>query len=134
MERISLFTTGWKSWMQPVKTVCMQPPGCSTHCITQFRKVLLEPNTDYTWRVRVSDSDNWEYVENRTNSELATFTVADTLVHTNKPAIFPNDWLAATYTYDTSPRVLLWLRVLDHDGVASDGSSHEVIGDFAGWG
>jgi len=43
----------------------------------------LAPDTTYTWRVRVSDSDNWEYVENRTNSDWATFTMAGTLVHTS---------------------------------------------------
>ena len=36
----------------------------------------LTPGQTYQWRVRVTDSDNWEAVQNRANSEWLTFTMS----------------------------------------------------------
>jgi len=39
----------------------------------------LKAGEKYKWRVRAADSYNWERVQNRTNSEWKTITMAENL-------------------------------------------------------
>ena len=106
--------------------------GMTSHTVPEG---VLNPGQTYYWRVRVTDAADYDLLQNRashvTNANPAagklSFTMASTLTHSNTPFIFPDDWLTSTYStsYDSTRR-LCWLRINDHDGVASDGSSHHV--------
>jgi hypothetical protein len=87
---------------------------------------VLEAGQTYEWRVRVTDSSDWKTVENRANSVWQTVTMASPLAHGTRPALDPNDWNVLTYTTEYGSDVLCSVTVIDHDGVASDGSSHTV--------
>ena len=80
---------------------------------------------NYLWRVRVYDSADWKTVQNRANSDWVPITIsaASTGNHARKPAIDPDQW--GTVTWNETQR--LWsVKIIDHDGVAGDGSSHTV--------
>ncbi|RLD68230.1 MAG: hypothetical protein DRI98_12050 [Bacteroidetes bacterium] len=91
---------------------------------------ILVPGEQYQWRIRATDSSEWEDVQNRSNSEWLTFTMDAVPHHSAMPALDPDGWGAvygATAEYNW---VDLWVKVVDHDGVAYDGSSHVVTATF----
>ena len=92
---------------------------------------ILNPGETYTWRVRVTDSSDWLEVQNRSNSEWITFTMAGTLMHNAVPGIDLqyNAWGVNTWTSDADDPftgISHSVKVVDYDGIASDGSSHTV--------
>ena len=88
---------------------------------------LLLPGQTYDWYVRVGDNADWELEDNRSNSAWVTFTMAGSLSpHNAKPAIDPAQWGAVAYSNANGTDLSLSVRVIDHDGVAYDGSSHLV--------
>jgi hypothetical protein len=91
----------------------------------------LTPGATYWWRVRVSDNNDWIKTQNRANSNWISFTVADSLSpHSNKPAIDLDGWGAATWSWGNNTALDPWIKVIDHDGVAGDGSSHTVTVEY----
>jgi hypothetical protein len=106
--------------------------GMTSHTVPEG---ILNPGQTYYWRIRVTDASDYELVENRANSAVESakpvtgkfsFTMASSLVHGNKPFIFPDDWSTTTYSREYGDATYCWIRINDHDGVASDGSSHQV--------
>ena len=94
---------------------CTVPPG------------VLLPGETYEWYVRVGDNSDWEEEDNRADSEWLTFTMAGTLdAHSAKPAIDAVQWGAVTDSNANGDNLSLFIRVVDHDGVAYDGASHQV--------
>jgi hypothetical protein len=89
---------------------------------------VLTPGGTYWWRVRVDDSGDWLKVQNSVRNEWIPFTVADPLSpHSKKPAIDLDGWGVVSWTYNVGQTgTEAWVRIHDHDGVASDGSSHSV--------
>ncbi|MFA5904020.1 MAG: hypothetical protein WC836_08770, partial [Desulfobacula sp.] len=43
-----------------------------------------------------------------------------------KPAIDPDGWGAVSYHTDTYDGTSFWIKIIDHDGIADNGSSHAV--------
>jgi len=86
----------------------------------------LNPGQTYKWRVRVTDSSDWVEVENRAHSGWMTFTMAGTLSHAAKPAIDPGTWGAVTWSTSSGTGLVCSVKVIDHDGVSKDGSSHSL--------
>ena len=106
--------------------------GMTSHTVPEG---ILNPDQAYYWRIRVTDASDYDLLQNRANSanESAdpvtgklSFTMAPSLVHNNKPFIFPDDWTTSTYSRESGNATICWIRINDHDGVASDGSSHQV--------
>ena len=89
-------------------------------------KDILQSGQSYEWRVRVTDSGGWKAVQNRSNSAWRTFTMADTLDHHAMPAVDTDGWGAVVFATGNSTNLSLEVKVIDHDGVAADGSSHQV--------
>ncbi|MBT8369239.1 MAG: carboxypeptidase-like regulatory domain-containing protein, partial [Deltaproteobacteria bacterium] len=88
---------------------------------------LLEPGETYKWYVRVGDSSDWIKEDNRSNSAALTFTMAGTLApHSSIPAIDPAQWAAVNWSRDDGDFFNFAIVIIDHDGVAYDGSSHAV--------
>ena len=88
---------------------------------------VLLPGQTYEWYVRVGDNSDWEQEDNRSSSAWLTFTMAETLApHSSIPAIDPAQWAAVNETKDSGNRFSFAFYVIDHDGVAYDGTSHTV--------
>ena len=88
---------------------------------------VLLPGQTYEWYVRVGDNSDWEEEDNRSSSAWLTFTMAGTLSpHSAKPAIDPDTWGAVTHSNLDGSSLSLSVKVIDHDGVAYDGTSHLV--------
>ena len=90
---------------------------------------LLSVNQTYQWRVRVADGNDGSAIkiQNRSQSDWLTFTMAGTLsLHSTKPAIDLDGLGTASWNYGTGIGTENWVKIIDHDGVASDGSSHVV--------
>ena len=83
----------------------------------------LLPGESYSWRVRVSDSGDWITVENRSHSHWQPFTMAATLSHPAPPALDLDTWGVVSYTTSNGTGFDLWVKVIDHDGVAFDPGS-----------
>jgi hypothetical protein len=90
----------------------------------------LTPGKQYKWRIRATDADNWVGVQNRSHTEWRTFTMADPLSHSAVPAIDLYGWGVVTYTKTTGTNLDNCVKVIDHDGVSSDGSSHNATVSF----
>ncbi len=88
----------------------------------------LQPGQNYWWRVRVTDDSDWAKAQNRVDSAWVPFSTAAVLdPHAYKPAIDLDGIGSATWTAQSGSTALEnWIKVIDHDGVASDGSSHMV--------
>ena len=94
----------------------------------------LQPGQTYFWRVRITDDENWKDIQNRANSEWVEFTMADTLSHDATPALDLDGW--GVVVYSGGDDIVEWtnldtyVKVIDHDGIAPDGSSHRVTLKF----
>jgi hypothetical protein len=87
----------------------------------------LAPGKQYQYRIRAMDHSNWVQVDNRSHTDWIPFTMNNTLDHSSVPAIDTENWGAVKWSHEgTSPSLDLWVKVIDHDGVAHDGSSHYV--------
>jgi hypothetical protein len=93
---------------------------------------ILTPGQTYEWTVDICDIDNWEILENRANSATLSFTMADTPAHANIPAMKIDGWRAVAYHTSDYDATECWIEVIDHDGVAYDGSSHQVSVTYNG--
>ena len=88
---------------------------------------ILQPGQIYKWYVRVGDSSDWIKEDNRSNGAALTFTMAGTLsAHSSMPAIDLSQWAAVNWTRNGKNGFNFAIVVVDHDGVAYDGSSHIV--------
>ena len=88
---------------------------------------ILLPGQTYEWYVRVGDNADWVDEDNRSNSAWLTFTMAGSLApHSAKPAIDSVQWGAVTDSDADGSNLSFFIRVVDHDGVAYNGNSHEV--------
>ncbi len=90
---------------------------------------VLTPGQSYQWRVRVADGNDGSSIkiQNRSQSDYQPFTVSGTLApHSAKPAIDLDGLGTCSYSVGASVATENWIRIIDHDGVASDGSSHVV--------
>jgi len=87
---------------------------------------ILQPGQTYEWRVRVSDSDDWIKVQNRSNSGWQTIIMANPLSHLSKPAVAPDSLKVVTWNTDNGIGGYAEVRVIDLDGISSDGKSHTV--------
>ncbi len=63
---------------------------------------ILIPGETYKWRVRVLDNSDWKKIQNRSNIDWQTFTMAPTLSHSAAPAISLDGWGILSYTWDIS--------------------------------
>jgi hypothetical protein len=87
----------------------------------------LEPGTQYQYRIRAVDDSNWIQVDNRSHTNWITFTMDNELTHEAVPAVDLDGWGAVNWAHvGSDPGIDLWIKVIDHDGVAYDGSSHYV--------
>jgi hypothetical protein len=95
---------------------------------------MLLPGQSYTWEVSIYDHNDWTKSENMSNSELFSFTMADTLStnHAAKPAIDLNGWGAVSWRRNDIDATSLSIKVIDHDGIAHNGSSHQASVTFNG--
>ncbi len=93
---------------------------------------VLIPGQTYTWHVGVYDHDGWPMAENKGESETFTFTMASALTHEAKPAIDIDSWGAVAYHTNGYDATSGWIKIIDHDGVAYDGSSHQVSVTYNG--
>jgi hypothetical protein len=85
----------------------------------------------YWWRVRVVDNKEWIKVQNRVNSEWLPFIVAGPpSPHSAMPAIDLDRWGAITWSWGNNTASSSWIKVIDHDGVAGDGSSHSATVEY----
>ncbi|MCP3869654.1 MAG: carboxypeptidase regulatory-like domain-containing protein [Gammaproteobacteria bacterium] len=85
----------------------------------------LSPGGSYRWRVRVTDSDSFETVQNRVQSDWVNVTVPSVLDnHDALPAIDPYNWNGLSWTGGNA--FAASVAIVDRDGVAYDGSSHQV--------
>jgi len=91
---------------------------------------ILTPGQSYKWRVQVSDRNNWLKVQNRAMSAWHEFTMAPVLNHSAVPAIDFQGWGVISWTMENGNYLEVWAKVIDHDGVASDGSSHSMTVEF----
>ena len=85
---------------------------------------ILSPGETYYWQVAANDDSDFKRMQNRSCGPWHTFTMANTLLHNAIPAIDGGSTLGAITWTSSSTDLLLWASVIDHDGVASDGSSH----------
>ncbi len=94
---------------------------------------ILTPGETYQWRVMTSDDSDYTRIQNRSYTEWFTFTMAGTLTHGALPAIDGGSTLGVTTWYnhyEGATDLLFWASITDHDGVASDGSSHTLSVTF----
>lgn len=95
--------------------------------MTQCTSPELEPGKQYQYRIRAVDDSNFIQVDNRSHTQWVTFTMNDTLTHTSVPAIGLDGWGAVEWSSIGNPPGLdLWVKIIDFDGIAYDGSSHTV--------
>ena len=87
---------------------------------------ILQEGQTYKWRVRVTDASQWIPVQNRSQSDWLTFTMAPTLNHAAIPAVDLDGWGVVRWNTSEGTGLDVWVKVFDHDGIAYDGSSHHV--------
>jgi hypothetical protein len=96
---------------------------------------ILQPGQTYTWRVQINDSSDYTQVENLSVTESFTITMADDFTPGTNPPVIHIDgfgaWNASMYSFEDDSTGL-WVKVIDHDGIAYDGSSHQVSVTFNG--
>jgi len=93
---------------------------------------VLNPGQTYYWRVRVSDSDDFVKVQNRSQTDWIPFTVVGSPTHSAIPAIDLPGFGVLTFTTADGTNLDIELNIIDHDGVSYDGSSHTVEVTFPG--
>jgi hypothetical protein len=95
---------------------------------------VLTPGETYYWRVRFVDGAGWLNYMNRRNGQWRSFTMASNLTHAAVPAIDGDGWGVLSYNRPSPAGIAteIWVKIYDHDGVASDGSSHTVTVKRAG--
>jgi hypothetical protein len=82
---------------------------------------------EYQYRIRACDHSDWIQVDNRSHTNWTNFTMGAALGHAAVPAIDLNGWGAVKWSsVGQTPGIDLEVRVIDHDGVAYNGSSHHV--------
>ncbi len=98
-----------------------------TYSMTHFTVPAgkLSAGTNYEYRVRATDSSDWLDVQNRSQSAWIPFSMAASLDHASTPQ-FLEDWNALTYTTPNGTFLAGSVTVYDADGIAADGSSHQV--------
>ena len=87
---------------------------------------ILTAGQTYQWHVQIADSTDMYEIQNRANGESFTFTMDGTLNHSAQPAIDLDQWGAVIYSTATWHAFDFYVNIIDHDGVAYDGSSHVV--------
>jgi hypothetical protein len=88
----------------------------------------LQPGTQYQYRIRAMDDSNWIQIDNRSHTEWTPFTMDNFLGHSSVPAIDLDGYGATLWSHTGStPGGDAWIKVIDHDGVAYNGSSHGVF-------
>ncbi|MFH2093150.1 MAG: fibronectin type III domain-containing protein, partial [Pseudomonadota bacterium] len=88
---------------------------------------VLQPGKQYKYRIRTMDHTDWIQVDNRTHTAWQDFTMDNVLSHSAVPAIDLNTYGAVQWAHvGASPYLDLYVKVIDHDGVAYNGSSHHV--------
>lgn len=112
MDGNSVFRTG-RDWNM---TACAVP---------EWR---LQPGVQYQYRIRAMDESDWIQVDNRSHTQWTPFAMDNSaLAHSSVPAIDLGGWGAVQWSHSGSdPGMSLEVKVVDHDGVAYDGSSHYV--------
>ena len=88
----------------------------------------VQAGKTYKYRIRACDDSDWIEVDNRSHTEWIDFTMNATLDHAAVPALDLNGWGAVKYSHvgDQQPSLSIETKVVDHDGVSYDGSSHAV--------
>ncbi len=102
----------------------------------------LQPGKQYQYRIRAMDHSDWIIKDNRSHTDWIPFTMDNSLGHAAIPAVDLDYWGAVEWSHvGSNPGIDLWVKVIDHDGVSYNGSSHSVyarpidasgnlIGDF----
>jgi hypothetical protein len=99
----------------------------NTRGMTTCAAPELIPGAHYQYRIQAMDHGDWIQEDNRSQTDWVDFTMDDTLVHSSVPAIDTESWGAVEWSHEgVFPSLDLWVKVIDHDGVAHDGSSHYV--------
>jgi hypothetical protein len=112
MDENSMFRTG-RDWNM---TACAVPES------------KLQPGVQYQYRIRAMDESDWIQVDNRSHTDWKTFTMDNSLGHSSVPAIDLDGYGASLWSHTGStPGGDSWIKVIDHDGVAYNGSSHGVF-------
>jgi hypothetical protein len=87
----------------------------------------LLPGAQYQYRILAMDHSNWVQEDNRSRTDWVDFTMDDPLVHSSVPGVDLDAYGAVHWSHEgISPGLDLWVKVIDHDGIAHDGSSHYV--------
>jgi hypothetical protein len=87
---------------------------------------VLKPGQTYRFQIRTPDSSDWIPEQNEGRSEWQTFTMGNSLNHAAVPAIDLKGFGALALTRDNGTSVELDAYVIDLDGVAANGTSHQV--------
>lgn len=88
---------------------------------------LLEPGKQYQYRIRAMDDSDWIQVDNRSQTEWIAFTMDNILTHAAVPALDLDAWGVVKYSHvGAIPGMDFEIKIIDHDGVSYDGSSHQV--------
>ena len=89
---------------------------------------VLKPDTNYRWRIRLTDNDVWENVQNRSNSAWMTFTTSAVwAAHDSPPVVDPDGWNSVTWNTENGTQYLCSVTVIDLDGVSSGGFSSDHL-------
>jgi hypothetical protein len=87
----------------------------------------LQPGTQYQYRIRAMDESDWIQIDNRSHTQWMTFTMDNSLGHSAVPAMELDGWGAVAWSHvGSTPGMDLSVKVLDHDGIAYDRSTHFV--------
>ena len=91
----------------------------------------LTPGQTYKWRAECFESSEFLKVQNRSESEWLTFSMDSTLSHSSKPAInIGPAWGITTYNTTNGMFLVFDVGIIDQDGVADNGSSHQATVTF----
>jgi beta propeller repeat protein len=92
----------------------------------------LQAGEAYRWRVSAFDSFDHKISQGRSITAECSFTMSPAPAHPHPPVIDPARIGVMTFNQPHGTGTLFWVRVIDHDGVASDGSSHYVEVELPG--
>ncbi|WP_300461079.1 hypothetical protein [Desulfobacula sp.] len=88
----------------------------------------LQPGKQYQYRIRAVDHSDWIQVDNRSHTQWVPFTMDAALTHDAVPAVDLDGWGAVKWSHvGSTPGIDMSVKVIDHDGVAYNGSSHHVV-------